>query len=864
MEKNIYQICLENTIIGQINYIENKTDNPLYEMPEGLAQENSKKLYSWYKEQLTDENSFDKSTFNYWCFCSASIYAILLLNNYDKDKLDTIKNSICENLRKANEKGFLADKDVFFAPENNRYYAMTLLKNHFMNDAFSSADSFIESGCCKDELFMFSMFWLCAKFKYYMKPGLQDQLCSFLSYCAVKQFDQDSDFDVIKNISNYLANLFYLRSKSLLKETDSLLNFEAIIAHDETRFPLLPTFISHDILTWVTLETKVNKLDDSLLKTIKWLFYNVNPDPFNEISETAFALFEGIRQTFEDRLEKLPGIVLLMQHLIHFMTSGDFSNLFFSIHEAKLGFHYFHIFLPDVIRPLSEMDDRLKENPVQIEKMEKDSKLLQMLLFGIFLEIVRTYTRIDYEILSADNEMLQIVPQKTVINEIPWIPDVAVQEEIFFKEYIANVLYTFIVSNEWCLAEKQASLLNYLSEVFNFNKNARALVTDLFSTENVQISPDTLDFYINLIFNLSHYLCNNQIYFIREVNFLKEKKEEIFPPFLNETDFQRKYREQNERAKQSVACQNRRNEWKELDIGFVIKDFTQNAVPFMNHFTSFDQKTKNNIQVFRGVTRTKELTCKFCDESDNEYSYDQALSRRKANNNNICHRYFVRDRNIEEHYDNHGAISGQLEEEHWENLLFTLYEFRKNLSECDYPIHKILKGLLEREVDSLCELFGKFILKEGSNINQLFADIKEMDEKENLKENTFCKRKTKEVMEELRKMYEDQKITKKAYKNKIYNDDKIMIKDEMIRIPSKNDYRENDELKKNYFIPRMETIMSYFYNMSGISLDKANEMVRMKQNKERPFEVDFHSYYRTEISLYFIYLSMALAYKVKK
>ena len=119
-------------------------------------------------------------------------------------------------------------------------------------------------------------------------------------------------------------------------------------------------------------------------------------------------------------------------------------------------------------------------------------------------------------------------------------------------------------------------------------------------------------------------------------------------------------------------------------------------------------------------------------------------------------------------------------------------------------------------------------------------------------------------MEELQKMLEDQKITKKAYKNKAYSDDKIMIKDEMIRIPSKNDYRENNELKKNYFIPRMETIMSYFYNMSGISQNKENEMVRMNQHKERPFEVDFHSYYRPELSLYFIYLSMALACKVKK
>ncbi len=853
MEQNTYQICLEESIISYINNLVSGNEKPLCE-----------KLYSFYTEQLADENSFDASTFNYWCFCSACIYGLLLLNNYDKDKLDTIKDSICENLRKANEKGFV-DKKEFFEPDYNRYYKISLLKNPFMEDAFSSADSFIESGCCKDELFMFSMFWLCAKFKYFIKPVIQNQLCSFLSYCAVKQFDQDSDFYVEKNISNYLSNLFYLRAKSLLKETDSLLNFEAIIAQDKTNFPLLPTFITHDLLTWVTLETKLNKLDASLLKALRWLFYNVNPDPFNEISETAFALFEGIRKTFEDRLEKLPGIVLLMQHLIHFMTSGDFSNLFFSIHEAKLGFHYFHIFLPDVIRPLSEMDDRLKENPVQIEKMEKDSKLLQMLLFGILLEIVRTYTRIDYEVFSADNDNIQIVPQKIVIEEIPWIPGVPVHEEIYKKEYIANFLYTFIVSDEWCLAEKQAFLLNYLSQVFNFNKSTSALEAELFSAEKVQICPDNLDFYINLIFNLSHYLCNNQIYFIREVNFLKEKKEEIFPPALSEYDFRKKYGDdEDEQRNQLNAYQNRRNDWKKLDVGFVIKDFTQNAGPFMKYLATWSPNTLDNSELYRVITWTKELTCKFCDESDNEYSYDQTLSRRRANNNNISHRYFVRDRNIEEHFDNHGAISGQLEEYHWENLLFTLYEFHKILEEGNIDMHPLLNGILKTEVDSLCELFGKFILKDGSNINQLFADIKEMDEKENLKENTFCKRKTNEVMEELRKMLEDQKITKKAYKNKIYNDDKIMIKDEMIRIPSKNDYRENNELKKNYFIPRMEIIMSYFYNMSGISLDKANEILRINQKKERPFEVNFHSYYRTELSLYFIYLSVALAYKAKK
>ncbi len=852
MEQNTYQICLEESIISYINNLVSGNEKPLCE-----------KLYSFYTEQLADENSFDASTFNYWCFCSACIYGLLLLNNYDKDKLDTIKDSICENLRKANEKGFV-DKKEFFEPEYNRYYKISLLKNPFMEEAFNEADSFIESGCCKNELFMFSMFWLCAKFKYFMKSGIQDQLCSFLSYCAVKQFDQDSDFYVEKNISNYLSNLFYLRAKSLLKETDSLLNFEAIIAQDKTNFPLLPTFITHDLLTWVTLETKLNKLDASLLKAIRWLFYNVNPDPFNEISETAFALFEGIRKTFEDRLEKLPGIVLLMQHLIHFMSSGDFSNLFFSIRDEKLGHHYIHVFMPEITRSLSEMEGLLTENPIQIEKMEKDSKLLQMLLFGVLLETVRTYTRIDYEILPEGNDKIQIVSQKVVIEEIPWIPGVPVQEKIFFKEYIANILYTFIVSNEWCLAEKQALLLNYLSQVFNFNKSTSALEAELFSAEKVQICPDTLDFYINLIFNLSHYLCNNQIYFIREVNFLKEKKEEIFPPALSEDDFLKKYKDEKERTKQSGACQKRRADWKELDTGFVIENFTQNAGPFMKYLANWNSNTLDNSNVYRVITWTKELTCKFCDESDNEYSYDQTLSRRKANNNNISHRYFVRDRNIEEHFDNHGAISGQLEEYHWENLLFTLYEFHKILEEGNIDMNPLLNGILKTEVDSLCELFGKFILKEGSNINQLFADIKEMDEKENLKENTFCKRKTKEVMEELQKMYEDQKITKKAYKNKIYNDDKIMIKDEMIRIPSKNDYRENDELKKNYFIPRMETIMSYFYNMSGISLDKANEMVRTNQHKERPFEVDFHSYYRPKLSLYFIYLSMSLACKVKK
>lgn len=859
MKEKIYQAYLEKAIISQIDYLVSVSENPLYKMREEFSQENYKGLYSFYTEQLADENSFDASTFKYWCFCSACIYGLLLLNNYDKDKLDTIKDSICENLRKANEKGFVDKKD-FFEPEYNRYYKISLLKNPFMEDAFYEADFFIESGCCKVELFMFSMFWLCAKFKYFMKPGIQRQLCSFLSYCAVKQFDQDSDFYVEKNISNYLANLFYLRSKSLLKETDSLLNFEAIIAQNKTNFPLLPTFITHDLLTWVTLEIKLNKHDASLLKAIRWLFYNVNPDPFNEISETAFVLFEGIRKTFEDRLEKLPGIVLLMQHLIHFMSFGDFSNLFFSIRDEKLGHHYIHVFMPGIIRPLSEMEDVLKENPIQIEKMEKDSKLLQMLLFGVLFETVRTYTRIDYKVFSADNDNIQIVPQKIVIEEIPWIPGVPVHEEIYKKEYIANFLYTFIVSDEWCLAEKQAFLLNYLSQVFNFNKSTSALEEELFSVENVQICPDTLDFYINLIFNLSHYLCNNQIYFIREVNFLKEKKEEIFPPALSEYDFRKKYGDdEDEQRNQLNAYQNRRNDWKKLDVGFVIKDFTQNAGPFMKYLATWSPNTLDNSELYRVITWTKELTCKFCDESDNEYSYDQTLSRRRANNNNISHRYFVRDRNIEEHFDNHGAISGQLEEYHWENLLFTLYEFHKILEEGNIDMHPLLNGILKTEVDSLCELFGKFILKDGNSINEVFADFKEMDENEKLKENTFCKRKTDEAMEELRK-----KLDKKDYKNKAYSDDKIMIRGEMFKRPEKNDYRENDELKKNYFIPRMETIMSYFYNMSGISQDKGNEMVRMNQHKERPFEVDFHSYYRPELSLYFIYLSMVLACKVKK
>ena len=167
MEGNIYQAYLEKAIISQIDYLVSVSENPLYKMREEFSQENYKGLYSFYTEQLADEDSFDASTFKYWCFCSACIYGLLLLNNYDKDKLDTIKDSICENLRKANEKGFVDKKD-FFEPEYNRYYKISLLKNPFLEEAFCAADFFIESGCCNDELFMFSMFWLCAKFKYFM------------------------------------------------------------------------------------------------------------------------------------------------------------------------------------------------------------------------------------------------------------------------------------------------------------------------------------------------------------------------------------------------------------------------------------------------------------------------------------------------------------------------------------------------------------------------------------------------------------------------------------------------------------------------------------------------------------------------
>ncbi len=413
---------------------------------------------------------------------------------------------------------------------------------------------------------------------------------------------------------------------------------------------------------------------------------------------------------------------------------------------------------------------------------------------------------------------------------------------------IIQILYPVLKNSK--IAKTEKSLIHKLYKIYTADNP--------FAYANIHISADNIENASNLLYNISHYIKKEKAYGIRQINFIKEKKLNVlstqekipnqFKNKNNDVSFIDACKTLNnleemkntgipedkikETLKPFISPNNRvlintmkenREIWKKIDRGFEIPEFRQTLKPFISLYHCFDEIGETIL--------SRNITCKFNDESDTLYNWKKVNDYPDANACNMSAVYFTRLRNSEEHYAQHGSIKNLIDEKYWYNLLWAFIDSYKYLEQKetwkDNNIIIPIVGLLHYDCS---DLMRWFIQKEIQDLSKILCNKIKLDNL-NSEDLNFWNRNIEDI-KEFMKSIKDSKTKDLNYRDKYFVD--------------------------NLFIERVQTLLGFMYCSNGLSIPSDLLSYERTTNKNIPLDEDFLDFYRVPTALYLIYLTMVL------